>query len=105
MTQQPIDRWYGMWPRLKDRPVPAVLDNPERREWTWEHTSWGHEGVCIEHDRRRILWYSHRNNPHAGGGAGWVSYAEFLAQGASYLMHTPAEVVEELYDMVRFLAK
>ena len=51
-----------------------------------------------------VLWYSHSNNPHAGGGAAMQSYADFLANGPRFST-LPEEMIRSLYAAVKLLAQ
>ncbi len=103
MTPVETRSWEELLPVFQSRPRLGSCPGAEEREWTWDHNRWGHEGVCIQHSHRSVLWYSHRINPHAGGGAGGASYEDFMKSGGGYHRFTPPEVLEELFDTVRFL--
>ena len=94
------ESWEIMRSRLESRPT---IKETREIDWTWERTPWGHKGVCIEDEKQQIVWYTHSNNRHAGGGANTQSYEEFMASGSPHIRRTPENVIEELFDTVRFL--
>ena len=94
------ESWEVMRSRLESRPT---IKETQELDWTWERTPWGHKGVCIEDHKHQIVWYTHSNNRHAGGGANTQSYEEFMTSGSSHIARTPPNVIEELFDAVRVL--
>ncbi len=105
MRSDDQEPWAVTRKYLEARPHLKSLEDKNRWDWEWDHNPWGHEGVAIEHDQRQIVWYSHRNNPHGGGGAGTVPYDEFMAKGSGYVRRTPPDALESLFDTVRYLMK
>ncbi len=68
-----------------------------KKDWTWKHTQYGHEGVHTY--ERKLLWYDHRNNPHAGGGACSQTFDNFLKNGSN-AGNPPEEVLKEIRELL-----
>jgi len=66
-------------------------------EWTWNHTSWGHEGAHTYESR--IVWFRHAHNPHASIG-GNQSFQKFLNQGPM-VSGASLEQLREIYAVAR----
>ena len=66
------------------------------KEWTWNHTSYSHDGVHTYDGE--LVWYTHMNDPLAGGGAASQSFDDFLANGPRF--HPPPEVVAAFRRLV-----
>ena len=64
-------------------------------DWQWERCQLGHNGVHTH--AGKLTWYTHRHNPHdGGGGALEQTYAEFARNGPPYGLAVPAEVLAGL---------
>lgn len=99
LPQTPLlTAWQTFLSRLAD--PPAGPDFKARREWTWDVTPSGYEGVHTYEGH--VVWFSHSHNPHAGGGASTQTFASFLANGPPVPL--PAPLLEELCQAVRVLA-
>jgi hypothetical protein len=78
----------------KNKPVDL-----NKKEWTWNHTASGYEGVSLY--GKAVLWFEHCHNPHAGGGASEQSFEDFLQNGPACSI--PGEFLKELYEVVKKL--
>lgn len=102
-AQSPLPSVLTPWQRFLNQ-VPRQQPDSEatlKKEWTWDVTQWGYEGVHTYEGQ--LLWYSHSHNPHAGGGAHGQSYADFLAAGPSVAV--PEPILVEICQMVRLLVE
>ena len=66
------------------------------REWTWNETSEGYDGVHTYEGK--IVWYNFKGNPHAGGGGVSQSFHQFLTRGTN--SSAPDYVVKELENFL-----
>ena len=73
---------------------------PGRIEWVWGQNAHGHEGMRLE-GQGSMVWYSHRENPHAGGGAAYQSCIDYLLVGQSNGPPMPLEQRIEAYVQIR----
>lgn len=91
--------WPGIRQRLEQRPTPSELPNDGRREWRWNETAGGYDGVHTF--ERNIVWFHESNNPHASAG-GTQSFEAFMRDGPGQGA-IPADARDELFDHVRYL--
>ncbi|MDP2625177.1 MAG: ankyrin repeat domain-containing protein, partial [Candidatus Peregrinibacteria bacterium] len=75
------------------KPVKVRKEDVPGKEWTWDKTKWGYEGVHTFEGK--LFWYSHSENPLAGGGARDQSFEDFLRNGPN-AGKPPDEIVEEV---------
>jgi WD40 repeat protein len=80
-------------------PLPDAAASSLKREWTWNVTQWGYDGVHTFEGQ--LVWYSHSHNPHAGGGATTQSFTAFLQQGPAHTM--PEPMLIELCQSIKIL--
>jgi|GEM_PF-1759622 len=71
-------------------------------EWRFNITPHRYDGVIFEGGE--LLWFTHANNPHAGGGASKQSFKDFLEKGP-FLTDTPSNVVVALKEDIEKLNK
>ncbi|MDA7920236.1 hypothetical protein N9B73_00650 [Verrucomicrobiales bacterium] len=70
-----------------------------KQDWQWNEDRWGYDGVHLY--TAELLWYTHKHNPHGGGGAASQSLSSFLENGPR--CSTPPEVPAELKEAVKHL--
>jgi len=82
----------------QSRSIPLLKKNIPSKNWRWNETGEGHEGVKIEN--AKLLWYSHRENPHSTGiGARYQSFDSFLENGPD-ISDVPQSIQEEISDFL-----
>lgn len=72
-----------------------------KREWQWNEDRWGYDGVHTYEGN--LLWFTHKHNPHGGGGARGQSFKEFLENGP--IVEPPPEMLAEIREVVENLIK
>lgn len=98
----PDEPMISGWQKEKQSLENAASETPavHKKEWTWNHTADGFEGVHLYENQ--VVWFEHSHNPHAGGAAREQQFEDFLENGAACFI--PGEFLHELYDAVKFYA-
>jgi hypothetical protein len=89
-------------PKPKPKPIKLKKKKVEGRDWTWNRNKYGHEGVHTYEGK--LVWYSHKENPHAGGGASEQTFEDFLRNGPCGT-GAPEKVVKELKALLKKYVK
>lgn len=72
-----------------------------KKNWQWNEDRWGYDGVHL--DTGELLWYTHKHNPHGGGGARGQSLEHFIEHGPACSI--PGELLVEVRAAVEQLVK
>ncbi|MEC5129651.1 hypothetical protein VSU19_23015 [Verrucomicrobiales bacterium BCK34] len=72
-----------------------------KQSWEWNKDRWGYDGVHTHEGK--LVWFTHKHNPHGGGGACTQGFRDFLENGPK--VSAPSEVLVELRASVEALLK
>ncbi|MDF1740729.1 MAG: hypothetical protein P1U86_16325 [Verrucomicrobiales bacterium] len=72
-----------------------------KSSWEWNRDRWGYDGVYLHEDK--LVWFTHKHNPHGGGGAATQGFDHFLEHGPS--QNPPLEILTEIRAAVEAMVK
>ena len=72
-----------------------------KSSWEWNKDNWGYDGVHTHNGN--LCWFTHKHNPHGGGGASNQSFEHFLEHGPQ--QRPPADILAEIQKAVEELVK
>lgn len=75
--------------------------NVTKKSWEWNKDRWGYDGVHTHEGK--LVWFTHKHNPHGGGGACSQEFKHFLEHGPS--QSPPSEILAEIQKAVEELVK
>lgn len=97
--EMPADPILTQWEAyLSKIEVPVDPGFKIRRDWNWNVTQWGYDGVHTFDGK--VFWYNHSHNPHAGGYGMDQEFENFLADGPA-MSNVPENVLSELAQAVK----
>jgi WD40 repeat protein len=93
-----LSKWEKSMAKVE---IPNNPDFKTRRDWNWDVTSYGYEGVHTM-EEGHLVWYNHSHNPHHGGYGHEQTFDDFLAHGPASPI--PEDILVEVYQVVKVIA-